>query len=89
MNRSMTKQTNYTCARSDRYFNLRVMLKFYKFHGQVNLISRSTTIATKSCVYIAETQISMRSALVQFDQALLGALWVAMDPQFLLVYSED
>ena len=80
---------NYTCARSDRYFNLKVMLKFYKFHGHVSLISRSTTIATKSCVCPAETQISMRSALVQFDQSLLGALWVAKDPQFLLVYNED
>ena len=36
-----------------------------------------------------ETQISMRSALVQFDQSLLGALRFAKDPQFLHVYSEN
>ena len=65
------------------------MLKFYKLHGQINLISRITTIVTNSRVCPAETQISMRSALVQFDQSLLGALWVAKDPQFLHVYSED
>ena len=56
------------------------MLKFCKLHGQINLISRSTTIATKSRVCPAETQISMHSALVQFDQSLLGALCVAKDP---------
>ena len=65
------------------------MLNFYKLYDQINLISRSTTIATKSRVCPAETRISMRSLLVQFNQSLLGALWVAKDLQFLHVYSDD